>query len=169
MEFKPVPEPPERLDDIRTVRDAVSRVPQPESDCSRRIESRVPFVGGRDAAVDWLLFLRALGLVESYERGYARTGDNPGIDVLAERFVDRIVLADAVVTSLGQKPVTGETAFDRVRESVPSWERRRTDDWEVVWRDRVRRLLEWSVLFGLAVRTDAGYRRCPASETSHEE
>lgn len=159
MEFKPVPEPPERFETLETVRSAVPRVPQPEDDCCLRVQSRIEAVPDRDDASDWLTFLRALGLVDEYDRGYARTGDDPEREQLAERFLDRIVLAETVYEALGDQPATAEAVFERVRDSVPEWERRRTDDWEAVWRDRVRRLLDWAVLFALATRADGGYQR----------
>lgn len=159
MEFKPVPEPPDDLEGLESIRAAVPRVPKPQTDCCQRLQRRVPSIADRDEGADWLTFLRALELADEYDRGYARTDDEPPRAALGERFRERVVLAEAVCSALDPEPASAGDVFERVRGSVPEWERRRVDDWESVWSDRVRRLLDWAVLFGVAERTPDGYRR----------
>ena len=156
--FKPVPEPPESLDALSDARRAIPLVPDPEGDCCARLQQRRGLPDRQDAEA-WLTFLRALGLVERKQSGYARTRDDLDREALGEALRSRVLGADdavdAVETAPG--PVSAEAVFDEIRETGPGWERRRHDDWEAVWRDRTRRLLEWGDLLGLVLRTDEGF------------
>jgi hypothetical protein len=111
----------------------------------------------REDAVEWLTFLRALGLVAETDRGFERRRD-PDRDALAATFCDRVFGAREVLDALSaaDAPLTVDEAFGRVRDDVPDWERNRHADWERTWRDRVRRLLGWAALFGLTGRTTVG-------------
>lgn len=159
MQFKPVPAPPASIETVYAVRAAVPRVPKPEADCCLRVCDRVEGIDDRETASDWLTFCRALRLVDEFDRGYGRTDDAADPEVLAARLRDRVVLADVVGTALEDGPATAEGVFDRVCDSVPEWERQRTDDWETVWQERVQRLLDWLVLFEWAAKSDDQYRQ----------
>lgn len=157
MRVKVVP-PVRTVEFLREVQSALPLVPGSVEDCCTRVVSRTD-VAARDDAREWLTFARALGLVTESERGYARTREEPARETLAERFSERVHLADDVLAALADDPRDASAVFERVRDDVPEWERARHDDWEAVWRERVERLLDWSVEFGLAERVDGGYRR----------
>lgn len=167
--FKPVPPPPEDLGTVAAARRAVPLVPGTEADCCARIQSRLE-LPARDDARAWLTFLRALGLVRETRAGFARVrddgepvaGDGPlEEDVLAAAFRERVFGAREVLAALdaADGPASSEAVFERVRGAVPEWERRRDPSgWEDRWRERVRRLLAWAALLGLAERVGSGYR-----------
>ena len=159
MQYKVVPPPPDSLDDLETARRAVPLVPRSETDCCARVMDRAG-VPARDEAKEWLTFMRALGLVDEAERGYHRTRESLDPDRLARAFRERVYGADDLLSVLApDEPVSLEEAFERFVDSVPDWERQRHADWRTVWRERVGRLLDWAVLFGLAGRDEGGYVR----------
>lgn len=92
--------------------------------------------------------------------GFARTRDDLAKGVVAERFRRGVFGAREVLEELESAgaPLSTEEAFERVEPDVPQWERHRDPDWRDTWRERVARLLEWSVLLGLAERPDGEYR-----------
>lgn len=159
MQFKVVPDPPDSLDFLADARRAVPLVPGSEADCCARLMDRTG-LAARDAAREWLTFLRALGLVEVGDRGFGRTRSDPDREALADAFRERVYAAEDVLAALraADEPLHAAAVFERVRDRVPQWERNRHADWEDVWTERVRRILDWAVLFGLAERTDEGYR-----------
>jgi hypothetical protein len=157
VRFKEVPAPPDSLDAVAAVRDAVPLVPQPENDCCARVVDRTA-VDDRETARTWLTFLRALELVEETDRGYARVRGGIDPDELAAAFRDRVFGAREVLSLLGDHPLTVAEVFEQFEPTVPQWERHRNpQSWRETWETRVERLLEWAVLLGLAERTDAGY------------
>lgn len=159
MQYKVLPPAPDSLEDLERGRRAVPLVPRSETDCCARVMDRVG-VPARDEAREWLTFMRALGLVEETERGYRRTRAPLETDRLAAAFRERVYGADDLLDALdADEPTPLEAVFDRFADSVPAWERQRHADWRAVWRERVRRLLDWAVLFGLAGREDGGYVR----------
>jgi hypothetical protein len=153
--FKPVPEPPASLDALAEARRAVPLVPDAEADCCARLQRRLD-LNDRQQAETWLMFLRALGLVERKRDGFARTRGDLDRDALAAAFRDRVVGAAAVLDAVesAEEPITVSEAFAAVRETVPEWERRRHDDWAAVWRDRTARTLAWAALFGSVERRE---------------
>jgi hypothetical protein len=172
MRFKIVPPAPEAartdamvaLDLLARARDAVPLVPRSEDDCCMRLVN-AGVVAARDDASEWLTFARALGLVAETDRGYHRVQDAPdpttpdGCEELAERYRDRVFGAEELLAALDAAgDLTVEEAFDRFRDRIPNWERRRHTDPTEVWRDRVEHLLDWAVVFGLADWTGDGYR-----------
>jgi len=159
MQFKVVPDPPDSLDFVADARRAVPLVPGSEADCCARLMDRTG-LSARDAAREWLTFLRALGLVEVGDRGFARTRGDSDREALADAFRERVYAAEDVLAALraADEPLHAAVVFERVRDRVPQWERNRYADWEDVWTERVRRILDWAVLLGLAERTDEGYR-----------
>jgi hypothetical protein len=159
MQFKPVPSPPDSLEFVEQARSTVPLVPKSEHDCCGRLMERTS-VDLRGDAETWLTFLRALELVEEYERGYARTRTEFDRDAIAAAFEERVFAADAVLDALRStdEPLSADAVFDRVEDVVPRWERDRHPDWRDVWRHRVADLLEWAVLFDLAERSGGGYR-----------
>ncbi|MEF8791561.1 MAG: hypothetical protein V5A61_15655 [Haloarculaceae archaeon] len=159
MRFKVVPPAPDDLDALEAARRAVPLVPRSENDCCARVMDRAG-VPARDEAKEWLTFMRALGLVTEGDRGYHRTRDPLDRDALAAAFRERVYGAADLLDALDpEEPRSAEAAFERFADAVPAWERRRHADWRRVWRERVGRLLDWAVLFGLATREDGGYVR----------
>jgi len=159
VQFKVVPPAPDTLEALETARRAVPLVPRSETDCCARLMDRAG-VPARDEAREWLTFMRALGLVAEAERGYHRTRDPVEPERLAAAFRERIYGAEDLLDALdAEEPVPADGAFERFAESVPAWERQRHADWREVWRERVARLLDWAVLFGLAERANGGYVR----------
>lgn len=155
--YKVAPEPA-TIDALGAVHGALPLVPEDVTDCCGRVVDRTS-VSNRDDAREWIAFLEALGLAEETDRGYQRVGIDvtPGgvRDPFAERVFGVGELLDALLES---GPLTAEEGFDVLRPSIPDWERERHPDWERVWRDRTRRLLEWCVTFGLATRDGDSYR-----------
>jgi len=169
MQFKPVPEPPDDLGFVADAQRAVPLVPGSESDCCGRLLRRLD-LSSRDAAREWLTFLRALGLAEETDSGFRRTHVDADPERLRSAFRGRVYLADAVVDALPgdregsadgtegwdrdedgrEEGVTADDVFARVRDEVPEWERSRRRDWEGFWSDAVARRLEWAVRLGLA-------------------
>jgi len=151
VKFKVVPEP-RPVADLRAAAGALPLVPQAETDCCARLVADTD-LPSRDVAREYLTFLRALGLATVTDGQYHRVRPAPDDVALAAAFRERVFAADAVLDALDAGgPVTVAGAFERVRDAVPAWERRRHDDWEREWRGRVARLLEWAVELGLAER-----------------
>jgi hypothetical protein len=156
MQFKVVPPAPDSLEALEVARRAVPLVPQSETDCCARVMDRAG-VPARDEAKEWLTFMRALGLVTEAERGYHRTRRSAETDRLSAAFRERVYGAEDLLDALDpDEPATADEVFERFADSVPAWERQRHADWRQVWRERVRRLLDWAVLFGLAGREGEG-------------
>lgn len=173
MRFKVVPrlpdeardEPVVALDLLSRAGDAVPLVPKSEDDCCMRVVN-AGVVGARDDASEWLTFCRALELVAESDRGYHRVRNAPdptteaGRAALAERFRERVFGAEHVLAALAdaEDGLTADAAFERFRDRIPNWERRRHTDPERVWRDRVEHLLDWAVVLGLARWDGRRYR-----------
>lgn len=159
---KPVPPAPgtdSALARVEAVRRAVPLVPKPEDDCCRRLIDRAD-VSDRGTASAWLVFLSSLGLVDDTGSGYARTQDDADQSDLTDRFLANVFLVQRVVDALDADTAqTPETVFEQVRDRIPRWERSKRDNWETFWTDRVKRRLDWAVVFGLAECTEDGYRR----------
>jgi hypothetical protein len=160
MRLKPVPAAPDDLDGLWAAREAVPLVPKPEDDCCGRVMDRYG-VESRDEARTWLTFLRALGLAAERDPGFHRTREEPDRAALAARFRERVYAADEVLSTLedADDSLPADAVFEAVRDAVPAWETHKDPAWERTWRERVRRLLDWATLFGLAERVDGGYRR----------
>ena len=158
MQFKIVPPAPDSLDDLEAARRAVPLVPRSEDDCCARVMDRAG-VPARDEAKEWLTFMRALGLVAEAEQGYHRTRES-AFRGLGRAFRERVYGAADLLSVLdADEPVAAAEAFERFADSVPDWERQRHADWRQVWGERVERILDWAVLFGLADREGARYVR----------
>jgi hypothetical protein len=177
MRFKIVPavpaaaRPPEDdatvgLTALARAREAVPLVPRSEADCCLRLvdDGVVP---ARDEASEWLTFARALGLVAESERGYHRVRDAPdptsdaGRRALADAVRENVFGAAELLAALDaadEDGLTADAAFERFRDRIPNWERRRHTDPEEVWRARVRNLLDWAVVLGLAAHDGERYR-----------
>lgn len=97
----------------------------------------------------------AAGAERETERGH----DPDASRQLAARFRERVLGADAAVEALGEDPRDPAAVFDDVADEVPAWERRRTDAWTGIWRERTARLLGWATLLGLADRREDGFAR----------
>jgi hypothetical protein len=159
MRLKPVPEPPAALSTVEDARRAVPLVPGTEDDCCARLLDRLA-LRSRDEARTWLTFLRALGLVEERDRGFVRTRDDADREALATAFREGVFGARELLDALADAddPLDVAAAFERFEPTVPRWERHKSGAWRTTWRERVARLLEWSVLLGLAERVDGTYR-----------
>jgi hypothetical protein len=159
MQYKVVPPAPGSIDTLDTVRRAVPLVPRSEDDCCARVMDRAG-VPARDEAKEWLTFMRALGLVTEAERGYHRTRESADRDRLVRAFRERVYGAAELLSVLDtEQAIPADEAFERFADSVPDWERQRHADWRQVWGERVERILDWAVLFGLAGREGEGYVR----------
>ncbi|WP_254768892.1 hypothetical protein [Salinilacihabitans rarus] len=162
MRFKLVPAAPPDLSVVETVREAVPLVPGSEDDCCARIVRRTP-VDARDEAATWLTFLRALDLAAEGPAGFRRRRDaDPAPGDLRRAFRERVYGAEAVLEILdaAADPLPADDVYERFRGEIPAYEREKYGDrLDEVWRERVRRLLDWAVLLDLAERTDGGYRR----------
>lgn len=152
MKFKVVPEPRPRSF-VETARQTLPLVPSSEDDCCGLLVVDTD-VDSRDAAREWITFLRALGQVAESDGKYHQRQD-PSAD-LAAAFRERVYAAETVVRVVedAEQPLTAPDVFERVRAEIPQWERNRRQDWEAVWRERVERLLEWAVTFELIERAD---------------
>ncbi len=164
MRIKSVPPAPDAIEVLAEVQRATPLVPEPEESCCVRVATRMERID-KDEARRWLAFMRALGLVEAGELGYVRTRMDPDPEALKAPFRSNIFGVEELLTTLeGSSSVTPEAAFEALRPSIPQWERHRNPGtWETSWQERVTEILEWSCLFGLAERTDDGYRLAESS------
>ena len=156
MKLKPVPAAPDSLDAVADVQRAVPLVPGSAEDCCARVMDRT-FVDERDEARTWLTFLRALDLARETEEGFVRRRTEPERSALADSFRERVFAAGDVLDALtdADGPLTADEVFERVEPTIPTWEREKDPGgWRETWRERVRRLLDWSVLLGLAERAE---------------
>lgn len=94
------------------------------------------------------------------ERTESASDDDQLRAVVADALRNDVVGASAVLSAIDDEPCDVDDAFDAVRPAIPEWERRRSHDWEAVWRERVEALLQWWTLLGAARRTESGYVRC---------
>ena len=158
MRYKVAPDPPADRDGLAGAQRAVPRVPSTEDDCCARLRDRLD-LASRDAGREWLTFLDALGLATETDRGFRRTDRDPDDDAVAAAFRERVFGARELLDAIdGDEGIAASAAFDALRPAVPTWERNRHDDWERVWTERTRHLLDWAVLFGLAERDGDRYR-----------
>ncbi len=153
MRLKPLPEPPASLDALGDLQRAVPLVPGTTDDCCARLRARQG-LPDRQTANDWLAFLRALGLVRSTPRGFARTEADPTPERVRKGLREGVLLVPEALSLLRDAsraaPVTPASLFAATRESVPRHDRARDPDWERAWRDRADRLLRWLALVDLA-------------------
>lgn len=158
MRLKPLPEPPASLDAVADAQSAVPLVPGSENDCCARLMRREGFPS-RDVARTWLTFLRALELAEETGSGFRRTDREPTPENVRESFRTRVFGARETIDALetATAPLCADETFERLRDSVPGWERERRNTWVDHWRARTERLLDWLVLLDLAYRTDGSY------------
>jgi hypothetical protein len=166
--YKAAPGPP-TMDALRAVHAALPLVPEDVDDCCARVVDRTD-VSARDDAREWITFLRALGIAEDTDRGYRRVGTD-GTDVTAaavrDPFAERVFGAAELLAALDDaESVSVEGGFDVLRPAIPDWERERHPDWEAVWVDRTRRLLEWCATLGLATRDGDEYQ--PVTESTRK-
>lgn len=166
MKFKVVPEP-RPLDFLDRARLAMPLVPGDEDDCCARLVADTD-LASRDAAREWITFMRALGLVAESDGGYYRSREVFDDAALARAFRERVHPVETVLDVLtdAERPLDADAVFERIVDEVPRWERSRRADWQAVWSERVERILAWCVAFGLAERVDGGYRSVdgPAAE-----
>ena len=154
MKVKVVPRP-RGVEFLQQAQLALPLVPNPVEDCCSRLvmDCDVP---AQDDAREHVTFLWALGLAAETDGNYHSTREFPDEETLAERFRERVFLADDVLAAVeeGDDPVTPAAAFAAVRDAVPRWERSRHTDWEAVWTERVERILAWAEAFGLVERVE---------------
>ncbi|PSP75817.1 hypothetical protein BRC86_02980 [Halobacteriales archaeon QS_3_64_16] len=138
---------------------AIPLVPANEAECCARLADRLS-LPARDAAREWLTFLRALGLVAETDSGFRRQREGPDKEDLAAVFNEQVYGVREVLAVLdeAEKPLPADAVIERFAEHIPQWERFRYPDPEAIWDERVERLLGWTVYFGLAERVEDGYR-----------
>jgi hypothetical protein len=158
VKFKVLPEPVDSVETVAEMQAAVPLVPDEETSCCARLMQRTD-VSAQDRAKEWLTFLRALRLVEEDDGKYHRLQREADSEELREAFLERIYLAEDVVELLerADEPLDLDAVFEQLTDRLPQWERLRHTDPEAVWRERVYRILEWSVVFEFAERADGGY------------
>ena len=158
MRFKVLPDPADSPSAVEEMQAAVPLVPDGETSCCARLMDRTD-VASRDRAKEWLTFLRALELVEETEGRYRRLPHEADPDGLRRAFRERVYLADEVLSTLEAAggPVGVEAAYERLDDRMPRWEQYRHTDAAEVRRERLRRVLEWAVVLGLAKRAEGGY------------
>ena len=178
MRFKTVPEPPtddtDDADDgiacdedvgndgdanvLERARRAIPLVPASEAECCARLLDRLS-LPARDAAREWLTFLRAFGLAVETNAGFRRRRETPACEALATAFRERVYGVREVLTILDEatEPLSAHVVTERFAEHVPQWERYRYPDPEAIWGERVDRILGWAVWFGLVERVGSGY------------
>lgn len=145
MRFKPVPEPPESLDEVEAARRAVPPEPDPDADCCALVRAELD-LPRRDQAADWLTFMRALGLVEERSEVYVRTDEDTDREQVADVFRQRVYGAREVLDVLeSAEPLDIDAIVNRVQVRG-------------IDRQHVERLVGWAVLLGLAGREDDRYR-----------
>lgn len=153
MRFKPLPEPVS-VEQFWALQAAVPETPDSESSCCARLVAATE-IETESAAADWLVFLRALELVETVDGQYrqrAGNGDtNTDTESLREAFRSRVFLADEVLTTLenAESPQSPQAVFDNTTTA--------THESESEAIRRIERLLEWAVVLGVADRRDDGY------------
>jgi hypothetical protein len=148
VRYKVVPEPRDR-ETLEVVHETLPLVPDSVEECCIRTVDRTT-VRSRDAAREWVTFLRALGLAERTPRGFRRVRTDVDREALAGTFRRRVFGAREVLAALDDAgELTPDGAFDHLWPAVPAWERDRHTDPEAEWRERTRRLLEWARILGL--------------------
>ncbi len=159
MKFKVLPEPPHDIAAVTSIHRGVPLVPDSEVSCCARLLQRTD-IARQDDAKEWLTFLRALELVEKEAGQYQRRQTPVDAATLQEPFLDNIYLAAEAlaVVEAAETPLPATDVFTRLSDSLPTWDQHRYHDPESVWRDRVRRILEWEVILGLLDRTADGYQ-----------
>lgn len=171
MRFKPLPEPPTDLEELRTVLSAVPADPAATDDCCARLCRRT-HLADRDEAADWLTLLRALQLVTRGSDGYARVAptrtnreDEPstradrvppgglGLEAVQRAFRERVDGAEPVLDALerADQPQSASTVAHCLESRSADGSRSGARS-----TDRVGRLLEWAVLLELAERRECG-------------
>ena len=157
MRFKWVVEPPATLNGMADAQRAIPLVPASEADCLRRLVDRTDAVDDREGAREWLMFLRAIGLVKRTPSGYCRERVELSASELVDRLCDSIYGAREIYGRL--EAADEPSSVDDFAETVdlPTWEQHHHTDPERVRRQRFRRLAEWFVLCGLGERTADGY------------
>ena len=158
MKFKLVPAAPDDVAFVDRARRAVPLVPGTEADCCARLMDRLD-LPSRDVARTWLTFLRALELAAETDSGFKRTQREPTAENVRESFRERVFGASQTLDVLREAdgPLDAEDVFERLRDTVPGWERERRRQWVDHWTDRTERLLDWLVLLDLAERENGGY------------
>jgi len=176
VRFKIVPEPPaeggtydgesesEGDDPIERATRAIPLVPAAEDECCARLMNRLG-LAARDAAREWLTFLRALGLVVETESGFSRSRDERAFAELATTFRERVYGVREVlcILDVANEPLSADAVAEEFAEHVPQWERFRYPDPKRVWGERVNRILDWAVYFGLSERVGDRYQRVDGS------
>jgi len=164
MRFKWVPEPPATIGQLTAIHRAIPLVPATESTCLQRLVDRETAIDSREAANQWLTFLRAIDAIERTPRGYRRQHTELTAAELHTRVLDRIYGARELheVLAAADQPMDIETIVDRGAD-LPTWEQYHHTDHQQVHRRRQRRLAEWFVLCEVAEKTAPGYRLLDAS------
>lgn len=156
MRFKWIPAPPDSLAAVRAAHRAIPLVPASEADCLRRLVDRTDTTDDRDDASEWLRLLQALTLVEQTPSGYRRERLELTTDELADRLREGVYGARELDERLtvADEPLSIDELDGTVE--LPTWEYHHRVDPEGVRWQRLRRLVEWFVLCGVAKQTADG-------------
>ncbi|MES3517878.1 MAG: hypothetical protein PPP58_09470 [Natronomonas sp.] len=155
MQFKPVPRPAS-LVDLAERQAALPLVPDDRESCCVRLADRTDV--SREAAPEWITFLRALGLAERTQSGYRKTDRSVDDPAVALAFRERVYGADAVLDAVeADGPITAAEVRDRLDADLPTWERGRRQDPGSATAQRIERILRWAVQFDVLRETDTGY------------
>lgn len=151
MRFKPIPDPPADRSGLFAVHATIPAEPMATDDCCGRLIEHSP-VDSREAAADWLVFCRALGLATNTSAGYRREPAPDEVAVLGSAFREHVVDADRVLAVLNEadRPHPATAVADAIRSTDGDGGRERSTV-------RVERLLEWAVLFELSSRAADGF------------
>jgi len=156
VRYKVAPDPDGA--DLATVQRAVPLVPDPSRDCCASVRDATG-LSDRETAREWLTFATALGLVAETDRRHRRTDGDPASDDLRRAFERNVFGVREIRSALADDgPLPPSDVFERLRPSIPDWERGRHADWEREWHERTRRLLAWGRRFGSFAREDDRYR-----------
>lgn len=156
MRFKVVP-PVRSISFIREAHRTLPLVPSSENDCCALLMNHG--IDSRDEAREWITFLRALRLVAEENGRFYQCRVDPSDRELASAFRERMHAANELLALVAEaeSPLTAAEVFERSQqEIIPQWERYQ-QDWEKIWRERVRRLLAWGCEFDLLRLRDEGY------------
>lgn len=151
VRFKLVPEPA-TVGKLREVHQSVPADPEAVDDCCAHLVDTAG-VQTREAAEEWLLFLRGLGLVAETDGRYYRL-DWRERHGLADSFEKNIVDAEPLIQAIdADGPLSREELREVVRDENTSLPENRplTQD------TRIDRLLDWGISLGILQEIAEGY------------
>lgn len=146
---------------LHHVYETVPASPEVVEDCCGHIYEQTT-VASREHAREWLVFLQALGCVESGAKGYFRTENPERPEYLAEPFKNKLFGVTEILeqVSTASEPLTTATVCERLDDPVKERLQSRAGTADLA-RDSVERRLKWADSFGLVFRRDDRYELQP--------